>query len=618
MNEIPIFEEIDLMLLRKSRSDNIKEPIEITLKRHEEQLQELCIKTTGKPVKEENIYREIVSGGENIKDRPDFLRLLRRLENGNIKRVWCVDPERLSRSGMYGAGDVLKIFDVTNTLIATLDQTYDLKNPMDKKYLEMRMIQSAEYRNYAKDVMNRGRHKSVRDGYYIGSSAPFGYKRKQLHDEKDRFILEPHEEESQTVILMFEMLLEGVGTSNLANHLNKYKYKARKNEYWTPAMVRNIVTSEVYCGYNTWEKFKTVEEIINGEVVKKRKLNDKYYVYKGKHKALISEEEFKSVQEILKSHPSSKNGGNKKASNPLAGVIICKKCGRHMVRRPYNEKHLKNGFRKYKYDKQELLDFMRSSKEKTNLSLSQIAKKMNISRDTVKGWFPTNIDKFYDGKNLANHWYQLKEVLEIEDSKWDKIITTYNKKVKQNDSLICLTPFCDNVSSELQLVEKRLLQALEIQLNDFRYYVDNYEQEIIKEAKSNAKTLNKIEKQIEDLKKELKNLRRSYNREEFTYDEYVEDKNDIESELKEIEKTKEEILKDTNQDKIIRYKKAIPILADCLKQYDKLSIQEKNNLLKDIFVKVEYEKNEGGRWNKEAIDKFTLTPHLKILIDEIE
>ena len=417
---------------------------------------------------------------------------------------------------------------------------------------------------------------------------------------------------------MFEMLLEGVGTSNLANHLNKYKYKARKNEYWTPAMVRNIVTSEVYCGYNTWEKFKTVEEIINGEVVKKRKLNDKYYVYKGKHKALISEEEFKSVQEILKSHPSSKLGGNKNASNPLAGVIFCKKCGRHMIRRPYNEKHLKNGFRKYKYDKQELLDFMRSSKEKSNLSLSQIAKKMNISRDTVKGWFPTNIDKFYDGKNLANHWYQLKEVLEIKDSKWDKIITTYNKKVKQNDSLICLTPFCDNVSSELQLVEKRLLQALEIQLNDFRYYVDNYEQEIIKEAKSNAKTLNKIEKQIEDLKKELKNLRRSYNREEFTYDEYVEDKNDIESELKEIEKTKEEILKDTNQDKIIRYKKAIPILADCLKQYDKLSIQEKNNLLKDIFVKVEYEKNEGGRWNKEAIDKFTLTPHLKILIDETE
>lgn len=379
MTITPIFEEIDLMLLRKSRTDDTKEPIEITLKRHEEQLQELSIKTTGKPIKEENIYREIVSGGENIKDRPDFLRLLRRLESGNIKRVWCMDPERLSRSGIYGAGDVLKIFDITNTLIATIEQIYDLKNPMDKKYLEMRMIQSA---------------------------------------------------------------------------------------------------------------------------------------------------------------------------------------------------------------------------------------------DTVKGWFPTKIERFYDGKNLSDNWFKLKEVLNIQETKWDKIITTYKKKVKQNDSLICITPFCDNVSSELQLVEKRLLQALEIQLNDFKYYVDNYEQEIIKESKDNAKTLNKIEKQIEELKKELKNLRRSYNREEFTYDEYVEDKTDIENELKEIEQTKEEILKDTNQDKIMRYKKGIPILADTLKKYDTLSIQEKNELLKDIFIKVEYEKNEGGRWNKEAIDKFTLTPYLKILTNE--
>lgn len=59
----------------------------------------------------------------------------------------------------------------------------------------------------------------------------------------------------------------------------------------------------------------------------------------------------------------------------------------------------------------------------------------------------------------------------------------------------------------------------------------------------------------------MKNLRRSYNREEFTYDEYVEDKTDIENELKEIEQTKEEILKDTNQDKIMRYKKRHPNIS---------------------------------------------------------
>ena len=118
----------------------------------------------------ENIYREVVSGGEDIKSRPDFMRLLRRLEKLDVRQVYCMDPERLSRSGIYGAGEVLKVFDITNTLIATYDQTYNLKNPMDKKYLEMRMIQSADYRNYSKDVMNRGRKRSVKEGYFVGSA----------------------------------------------------------------------------------------------------------------------------------------------------------------------------------------------------------------------------------------------------------------------------------------------------------------------------------------------------------------------------------------------------------------------------------------------------------------
>ncbi len=608
---------INLMLLRKSRSDSAKETVEETLARHEQQLQELAIEQTGEPIKEENIYREVVSGGEDIKSRPDFMRLLKRLEKNNVHQVYCMDPERLSRSGMYGAGDVLRIFEITDTLIATYDQTYDLKKPMDKKYLEMRMIQSAEYRNYSKDTMNRGRRRSVKEGYFVGSSSPFGYKKKQLPDEKNRFILEPDENEAPTVKLMFNMILEGVGTSNLANYLNEYKYKPRKNKFWTVAMVRNIITSKVYIGINTWGKYKQIEEVVNGEVVKRRKKQEEYEEFKGRQEHLISEEVFYKVQDILKSHPSSKSGKNKKSANSLAGIIICKKCGRHMIRRPYTEKHVKNGHRRYKYDRQELLDYLRAAKDKSGLSLSQIAKQVNVSRETVYTWFPPRLDKFSDSSYLAKHWFKLKEILGIEDDKFDKQVTTYTKTKQQKDSLICVTPFCDNVSSELEIVEKRLLKSIEIKLNEFNFFVDNYEEVIKKEKKSNEKILVKIDKELEKLKKELKNLRRAYNREEFTFEEYVEDKKDIEEEIEELEDTKNKILTKNDKDKleqIERRKKAIPVLTRCLNDYYKLSIKERNELLKDIFQKVEYEKNEGGRWIKEAIDKFNLDIHLNVQI----
>lgn len=612
---------IDLMLLRKSRSDDVKEPIEVTLARHEEQLQELAIKKTGKRILEENIYREVVSGGENIKDRPTFMQVLRRLEKEkHIRSVYCMDPERLSRSGIYGAGEVLKIFDITNTLITTFEKTYNLKDPMDKKYLEMRMIQSAEYRNYSKDVMNRGRIKSVRDGYFVGSTAPYGYKRKQLPDEKNRFILEPHEEQAPVVKLMFQMIIDGVGTTELCHHLNKYKYKPKKNKHWTPAMVRNILTSIVYIGYNTWGRYKLVETIVNGEIVKVRQKSDDFEVFKGRQELLVSEEDFYKVQEILKSHPSSREQHGKSISNPLAGIIICKKCGRHMFRRPYSTRHMKNGRRKYTYDRQELLEFLRDAKSKSGLSLTQIAKKMNVTRDTVIGWFPPKIEKFYDGKNLAKHWFKLKEVLEIEDDKFDAAITTYTRNIKQKDTLICITPFCNNVSTELEIVEKRLIQALKVSLNNYIYYIDNYEEVIKQETKNNVKEIKRIDNKILELKEKLSNSRDNFNAKIYSYEEYLNDKSKYQQEISDLEEIKEDLLKETDkQDQIIKYKKAVPILSYCVNNYFKLSIEEKNKLLKDIFIQVDYEKNNnGGRWNKEVIDKFTLDLHMKLFIEENE
>lgn len=611
--------KIDLMLLRKSRSDNAKETVEETLSRHEQQLQELAIEQTGKPIKEENIYREVVSGGEDIKLRPDFQRLLRRLEKLDVRQVYCIDPERLSRSGIYGAGEVLRIFDVTNTLIATLDQTYNLKNPMDKKYLEMRMIQSAEYRNYAKDVMNRGRRRSVKEGYFVGSSAPYGYKRKQLPDEKNRFILEPNEEEASAVILMFDKIIEGVGTTNVAHLLNEHRYKPRKSKNWSAPMVRNVITNKVYCGFNTWERYKVVEEVIDGEVIKKRKINPDYLECKGRQEPLITEETFEKVQEILKSHPSSnKIPKNKDLSNSLAGIIICKKCGRNMFRRPYSDKHLKNGKRKYSYDRQELLDFLRDAKSKSGLSLTQISKKMNISREMAYTWFPPRLDKFSDTINLATRWYELKDLLDIKETKFDKAVTTFEKKTRQKDSLICTTPYCDNVSSELEIVELRLIKALEVILNEFRYYVDNYEEVIKKEAKNNIKTISRLEKEINKYKRLLETSRDNFNLGVYTSEEYLSDKTRYQKEINELEDTKVKILTNNDKDKldqVKKYKKAIPQLNYCINDYWNLNVEQRNELLKDLLFKVEYEKNEGGRWNKDALDKFILNIELKILIE---
>ena len=52
-----------------------------------------------------------------------------------------------------------------------------------------------------------------------------------------------------------------------------------------------------------------------------------------------------------------------------------------------------------------------------------------------------------------------------------------------------------------------------------------------------------------------------------------------EAELEKLEEEKSEILKSKDEEKLIRIKKAIPVLADCLKEYDKVNIPQKNQFV---------------------------------------
>jgi DUF438 domain-containing protein len=121
-----------------------------------------------------------------------------------------------------------------------------------------------------------------------------------------------------------------------------------------------------------------------------------------------------------------------------------------------------------------------------------------------------------------------------------------------------------------------------------------------------------LNNKIKELKTELKNLRRAYNREEFTYEEYLEDKQDIESELNELINQLEEFENDDDSSTLIKYKKVIPNLEECLLEYDKLSIPQKNENLKSIIEKITYSKTKRLNWRVEDEDDLELHIDLKL------
>lgn len=509
---------VKIMYLRKSQKDNVvkDETIEETLERHEQQLQEYALKEFGHYIEPEYIYREVVSGGEELSERTEFVKVLRLVEEGKVSHCLFLDTARISRTGIYGAGDIINIFYYTNTLICTPTKTYDLSDEYDKKFLEMELLQSAEFLSYIKKIFKRGREHSVKNlGLYIGSVAPYGYNRKKLDKG---YTLEANED-AKTVRMIFDMCLEGKGSMVIANHLNELDIKPAKNDEWTNSMVKTILYNVTYAGMLTNGKRKIVKKIKNGKVVKTRPMNEDFEVYKGLHTGIVTLEEFYEAQRTLKSHPSSKVPKQKELKNPLSGIIKCGFCGRAIQR-----KHQSRGTR--------------------------------------------------------------------------------------GDDLFCALKSCNNISNLLEEVERAIISELEAYLKNFKHFLANYEEETKKVVTGNLKTIKKIDKDIDKLKLRLDSVMEAYELKDYTREQFLKRKKEIEEQIEELLAKKRQLEKNKQEDKIIRYKKAIPKLSLCVNNYDSLSIENKNKLLKTIIDKVIYTKTEKStKANKVT---FKLKIYLKI------
>lgn len=180
-------------------------------------------------------------------------------------------------------------------------------------------------------------------------------------------------------------------------------------------------------------------------------------------------------------------------------------------------------------------------------------------------------------------------------------------------TLICKTIGCKCVSTDLDLVELRVIELLHQELSDYKYFIENYE----KENKSNAKTyerqIKKIDKELTALQADLQNALINYNRNKITEDEYIFLRNYTLNEETRLKGQKQAIESKMQTEELENRKKAVPILEKCIEEYYTLSIEDRHKVLKTIIDKIIYDKTaRGGRWNTEDRSSFTLELFLKI------
>lgn len=316
--------------LRKSRADDPLLTVEEVLEKHEQMLNEWMEKhlPDAGAVPEENCLREVVSG-ETLDSRPKMQALLRLIESPDKKAILCKEPQRLSRGDMMDIGYLVKVLRYTNTLVITLQYTYDLRDDRDRELFERELMRGNEYLEYQKRIMNDGKLLAVKNGNYIARLAPFGYKKVEYKEGKHTCrTLEPHPEEAPAVKRIFELYRSGMGSVRICEQLEKEHYLPRYGGKWSPSTVRAILKNEHYIGKVKWDQRPHVQQVEEGEIKTRRLTAEDYLVFDGKHPAIIDQETWDAVQALNGKIPKNKIDAELK--NPLSGLLRCA-CGRMMT-----------------------------------------------------------------------------------------------------------------------------------------------------------------------------------------------------------------------------------------------------------------------------------------------
>jgi len=319
--------------LRKSRRDIEEEQKAATqgrtfdtLERHRKQLFNLAKDEKHTII---GVYEEVVSG-EYLDQRPKMQEMLRDLQHQPVDAVLVMDLDRLGRGDMADQGTIYRILKYTETLIITPLEVIDPSDESQELTFSIKSLIAREELKQINKRLIRGRNQSAREGKFIGTKPPYGYK-------KDKNLkLVPDENTAWIVQLIFDMFVnQGKLRAEISEHLNQLNIPSPGGSRWTDNGVMKILKREAYAGDIVYRK--SVLKKGNGKTSRTYTDKNALIVAKDAHAPLVSREIFESAQRIMSNRYRPPKNQTKSLVNPLAGLLKCEVCG-HTMERNYARK----------------------------------------------------------------------------------------------------------------------------------------------------------------------------------------------------------------------------------------------------------------------------------------
>lgn len=291
-----------------------------------------------------DIYVDDGYSGANF-DRPEFKRMMKDIEAGNVDCVIVKDLSRLGRDYIEAGRLIQKTFPAFSVRFIALTDHFD---SLTADYNETSLVVPVKNfvnDSYSRDISGKVRsHQKIKreNGDFIGAFAVYGYKK--CEDNRNQLV--PDDYAADIVRKIFAWKIEGYSNLAIANRLDglgilsPMEYKKMQGEKyqtgfvtgvkakWSAVAVKRILSNENYIGTLVQGK----EEKVNYKVKKSvKKQEEEWTKVQDAHEAIVSKEDFEIVQDLLMI--DTRAGGGDEKAHIYAGLLFCGDCMEPMIRR---------------------------------------------------------------------------------------------------------------------------------------------------------------------------------------------------------------------------------------------------------------------------------------------
>ena len=264
-----------------------------------------------------DIYADEGLTGTRMDIREEFQRMLGDCRRGRIDRILCKSVSRFCRN----TGESLQILRELRMLGVSVyfeKEKIDTAKLKGEFLLALHACFAQEESQSISGNIRRGNRMRMKNGTYTAPSVPYGYRL-----EGTRLTVQP--EEAETVRFVFSAYLSGSNMGEIAEELNRRGIPVRNgNHSWQLSAIAYQLSNERYIGDCLWQKTYTTAELPHRQLRNKGEL-ERYYV-RERHPAIISREDFQTVQRLRKWRTAHFRNSLPEG-NPLERRVRCAQCG---------------------------------------------------------------------------------------------------------------------------------------------------------------------------------------------------------------------------------------------------------------------------------------------------